>query len=149
MPRARPHSSWTAAAAVGLPRLLMPCLLTLACKRGGDPAPTRRASPPSPPASAAAAFDTAAVLDTLVRVIREQQLTTLAPACYSFEPDRGATPYHFTVREVHGGACGGDPQTAPRLFSIRWDPTTGDVETDAREPADGATDTIRRRRRTP
>ena len=132
---ARPHPTWTATAAV--------CRLTLACTRARDPAASRPTSPPPP---VAAAFDTTSVLDPLVRIIREQRLTTLTPACYSFERDADATPYRFTVREVHSAACGGDPQTAPRLFSIAWDAKTGDVETDAFRAADGVTDTIRRRR---
>jgi hypothetical protein len=118
--------------------------LVVACRGAGEPASAAR----RPGAAATArALDTAAVLDTLQRVIREQKLTTLAPDCYSFEPDSGAPPYRFTVREVHNAACGGAPETAPRLFFIAFDPRTGDVETDAFKAPEGATDTIRRRRR--
>jgi hypothetical protein len=92
-------------------------------------------------------LDTAAVLDTLRRIVQEQKLTKLAPDCYRFEPDSGALPYRFTAREVHNAKCGGDPQTAPRLFFITWDPQTGDVETDAFKAPEGATDTIRRPRK--
>jgi len=36
------------------------------------------------------------------------------------------------VRERHGGKCGGDPKTSPRLFSIAVDDASGAVWTDAR-----------------
>jgi len=36
------------------------------------------------------------------------------------------------VRERHGGNCGGDPGTSPRLFSIAVDEASGAVWTDAR-----------------
>jgi hypothetical protein len=40
----------------------------------------------------------------------------------------------FTVRERHGGDCGGDPGTAPRLFTIAIDTVTWSVTTDAGSP---------------
>ncbi len=35
------------------------------------------------------------------------------------------------VREKHGGSCGGDPDTSPRLFSIGIEQSTGAIWSDA------------------
>jgi hypothetical protein len=111
-----------------------------ACRPGGD----ARGLPPAPPRAAALPPpDTAAVLDTLRAVVARNRLTTLPPTCLAFVPDPAAPPYAFDVREVHDAArgCAGDPNTAPRLFSIRWD-TAGRIITDAWGQVDGVEDTL-------
>lgn len=122
-----------AAAAVGLAAVLAP-----ACRQGDQ----GRAPLPTPPqATVVPRLDTAAVLDTLRAVIARHRMTALPPACYAFVPDPDAPPYAFDVREVHDRACGGDPHTAPRLFSIRWD-TAGRVITDVWGQINGVEDTL-------
>jgi hypothetical protein len=96
----------------------------------------------APANSSHSAQDSAAAFDTLAAIIARAHLTSLRRECYVFEDQPGTAPYAFTVREKHGGRCGGDPNVAPRLFDITWDPATGIVTTDARR-VDGEFDTLR------
>lgn len=99
------------------------------------------------PAHARADPTDSAAQDTLARVIAQMQLTTLRRECYAFEPADGRR-HRYTVREVHGGSCGGDPNTGPRLFDLQFDPATGAVLSDNGPMIRGedGMDTVRRAR---
>ena len=51
--------------------------------------------------------------------IRKFQLTTLKPECGSASAVERRAHFDVIVRERHSAACGGDPQTSPRLFNVR------------------------------
>jgi hypothetical protein len=80
--------------------------------------------------------------DAILRVaamIRKHHLTELADACLLYATDQAdADSIDIDVREKHDAACGGDPDTAPRLFSFKLDRATGRLTTDALDPADPA-----------
>jgi len=51
--------------------------------------------------------------------------------CLSFDEDEAVNgKITITVREEHNEKCGGDLQTAPRLFSFEVDVATGEYKTD-------------------
>lgn len=64
---------------------------------------------------------------------KKYNLTKISIACLLFEKlDKkmdGKTIVE--VREKHGGTCGGDPKTSPRIFSIGFDDSTGVIWSDA------------------
>lgn len=147
----------------GEPSVALPALASLvcllACSGAPGASPTAATTAPSvervgaPRATAAVPLTDAAAEDTLARVIAETRLTTLPRECYAFEPDDSAR-YRYSVREVHNRRCGGDPNTAPRMFDVRLDPATGAVLSDngpmlrgGDDGQDGAgMDTVRRAR---
>lgn len=47
------------------------------------------------------------------------------------------------LREHHDAKCGGDPQTAPRLFNVIVDRKTQEMATDASDPADGGLEMLK------
>jgi len=62
----------------------------------------------------------------------KHQLTSLAIDCLSFNEDEVVNgKKRIDVREVHNEKCGGDPQTAPRVFSFQVDIATGEFKTDS------------------
>jgi hypothetical protein len=63
--------------------------------------------------------------------VARNRLTTLKPDCVSYDAEDGAGATTVNVRELHNAKCGGDPATAPRLFSIEIDQKTGKMKTDA------------------
>lgn len=72
----------------------------------------------------------APVKDPTIARIREaivdNRLTALAPDCYAVFPLLREGAYvDYDVREVHNLACGGDPDTSPRLMTFRAQPKTG------------------------
>jgi hypothetical protein len=61
----------------------------------------------------------------------------LADECISYQFDGSSSREDFLVdvRENHGKPkCGGDPNTSPRLFTVRVSKRTGDMSTDANSP---------------
>src|SRR5262249_23317166 len=76
------------------------------------------------------------ILD-VANTIRRRQLTKLADDCLSYNLDSSEKEdYVVSVHENHRDPkCGGDPQTSPRLFSIRVNRKTGAMSTDAGSPA--------------
>ena len=134
--RTRPIAFWLCAAlALGAGQ---------ACgDRDRPPAPSPAPSPlpePSPPA------EPDRLLDGVRTLVAEQQLTQRPLACLEFVSAGDPTPgiRRIDVRERHDADCGGDPATAPRLFSVEIDLATGAVASDARsaiaemEPIPGA-----------
>ena len=61
------------------------------------------------------------------------------PDCVDYVITRKIHPLidQVELREHHGGKCGGDPGTAPRLFDVIVDRTNGQMASDAADPADG------------
>lgn len=105
------------------------------------PAPATTASVPSPAGSASvapAADSDDAVIRQVSAAIHKHQLTTLKDACldYMIDDSDGAT-VDIDVHEKHDAACGGDPDTSPRLFSFKLDRASGQLTTDALDLADG------------
>ena len=66
-------------------------------------------------------------------VVRNQ-LTSLKPECLMFMAEKTKQGYTVDVREKHDAQCGGDPATAPRLFSYEIDRRSGKMKTDAAAP---------------
>ncbi|QNK03910.1 hypothetical protein H8F01_18765 [Dyella telluris] len=105
-------------------------------------APAATASVPSPAASTSVATPAADSDDAVIRqvseTIRKHRLTSLADACldYVVDDSDGAT-VDVDVHEKHDAACGGDPDTSPRLFSFKLDRASGQLSTDALDLADG------------
>jgi len=61
----------------------------------------------------------------------QHKLVSLSNDCLSFEEGEAVNgKKHIEVREEHNEKCGGDPQTAPRLFSFEVDVATGEYKTD-------------------
>ena len=85
---------------------------------------------------AAAAHDPAAILERVQRAIGQYRLTSRPLACLTLTVVPSASPAStlVDVREKHDQTCGGDPATAPRLFSVQVDPETGQLSSDARSP---------------
>jgi len=62
----------------------------------------------------------------------KHKLTSLMNECLSFAEDEAVNgKIRIDVREVHNEKCGGDPQTAPRVFSFQVDMATGEFKTDS------------------
>jgi hypothetical protein len=67
-----------------------------------------------------------------VQVIRRHRLLSPADlACSSVEDDgSSASQIRVNVREKHNAVCGGDPDTAPRRFTLEFDVKTGTARWD-------------------
>ncbi|OOH91833.1 hypothetical protein BMT54_01620 [Pasteurellaceae bacterium 15-036681] len=79
-------------------------------------------------------------IELVERSIIKNKLTELPIQCLMFiENDVGNDfPYHqIDVREKHNQECGGDPETAPRLFSYSVNKKKGFLKTDAIWREDG------------
>jgi hypothetical protein len=99
--------------------------------RAGDS--TLQAAPgPLPPSAMSAPTDHSPALDTLRAVVARHRLTALPLLCLVFDRQDGSGLVTYDVRERHGGRCGGDSTTSPRLFSVAVDTVTWIVTTDAR-----------------
>ena len=66
--------------------------------------------------------------------VARNRLTSLKPECLMFMAEKTRTGYMVDVREKHNEQCGGDPTTAPRLFSYEIDRRSGKMKTDAAAP---------------
>ena len=66
--------------------------------------------------------------------VARNRLTSLKPECLMFMAEKTRTGYIVDVREKHDAQCGGDPATAPRLFSYEVDRRSGKMKTDAAAP---------------
>lgn len=61
-------------------------------------------------------FDQA--IDLVMKSVEKNKLTSLKKECLMFvESEQTDVYYYVDVREVHNETCGGDPETAPRLFT--------------------------------
>jgi hypothetical protein len=90
---------------------------------------------PTSPAPAPSTSDGARqrLLARIQKAIATNKLTTLSLDQLSFEFDDSTPGVTFVdVREKHVGTGGGDPQTAPRLFSFEVRGANGPLMTDAK-----------------
>src|SRR5215207_8731163 len=73
-----------------------------------------------------------AVMQKAIRIIMQHRLLSRAElACSSLGLDDATrTTATVTVREKHGGKCGGAPETAPRRFTMEIDLETGAAQWD-------------------
>lgn len=67
--------------------------------------------------------------------VARHKLTRLSPECLTFTADKTPGGYTVEVREKHSPQCGGDPETAPRLFSYEIDQASGRMRID--DPVSG------------
>ena len=87
-----------------------------------------------PPAQAAVSADDQALLLRVERAMRRHHITRLPAEHLSFVLGPPSPPGRFRsvdVRENHRPGGPGDPDTAPRLFTVRCDQKTGALSTDA------------------
>lgn len=70
----------------------------------------------------------------VIQSVERHKLTTLKTECLMFMAEKTRTGYTVDVREKHDAQCGGDPATAPRLFSYEIDRRSGKMKTDAAAP---------------
>jgi hypothetical protein len=73
-----------------------------------------------------------AIMRMALRIITQHRLLSRAElACSTLElDDVTKTAATVTVREKHGGKCGGAPETAPRRFTMEIDLKTGTTRWD-------------------
>lgn len=64
------------------------------------------------------------------------RLTSVRQECRLLFVTELRTRFEFTIREDHRPHCGGDPLTAPRLFSVRVRKRDGWMTTDAYDSVD-------------
>lgn len=66
-----------------------------------------------------------------VRAIRVHRLTTLRDECGTLAVIERRSVFDVVVRERHVAGCGGDPETKPRLFTLRVRKHDGAISSDA------------------
>ena len=54
----------------------------------------------------------------IARAVKGYKIGKLKPECMALVANRQKTGYLVDIRELHNDACGGDPLTEPRAFSI-------------------------------
>lgn len=69
--------------------------------------------------------------------LEKHQLTSLKTECLFFDAAEEGDNYQIDVREKHDATCGGDPQTAPRLFTLTVAKADGKISVD--DPVSGET----------
>ncbi|MFZ7156911.1 hypothetical protein ACLS0M_09405 [Avibacterium avium] len=85
-------------------------------------------------ALAAPITNIAQAVELVERSIIKNQLSPLPLDCIMFtemHTESHSPNYQIDVRENHNSQCGGDPNTAPRLFSYLVNKITGRLQTDA------------------
>jgi hypothetical protein len=105
-------------------------LLCIAFHVGGcvKPSETTRAKGKVPPVVQNESQAVRLVADT----IKGRAMTALPEECLGFHVEAPEIDtLYVDVRETHNDRCGGDPETAPRLFTIIVDKQSGAMKTDA------------------
>ena len=88
-----------------------------------------------PPASRCWGIKTAdQAVSQVIQSVERHKLTILKPECLMFMAEKTKQGYTVDVREKHDAQCGGDPATAPRLFSYEIDRRSGKMKTNAAAP---------------
>ena len=88
-----------------------------------------------PPASRCWGIKTAdQAVFQVIQSVERHKLTTLKTECLMFMAEKTKQGYTVDVREKHDAQCGGDPATAPRLFSYEIDRRSGKMKTNAAAP---------------
>jgi hypothetical protein len=101
---------------------------------GASVLPKEQAKQPVPSTGTEAQSDEDRTVLAVSQAIRRSNLVKLADECISYQFDGSSSNDDFLVdvRENHGKPkCGGDPSTAPRLFTVRVGKRTGEMSTDA------------------
>ena len=94
------------------------------------------ANAPAASAPAVSEAEQAKAVDLARAAIEKYKLTTLSQECLSFVVDRADDTHNSVeVLENHTSACGGDPNTAPRVVTLLIDKNTGALQKD--DPASG------------
>ena len=88
----------------------------------------------APPAHAQSVRNEGQAVRRVSESVARNKLTSLKPECLMFMAEKTERGYTVDVREKHDEKCGGDPQTAPRLFSYEIDRRSGKMKTDAPTP---------------
>lgn len=88
------------------------------------------------PSSSTSGLSNSVNADALERIrqaISKTRLSTRPPQCIALEEMDSTSPNLLlvSVREKHGGDCGGDPSVSVRLFSVQLDLKTGKMLSDA------------------
>lgn len=74
----------------------------------------------------------AQAIAAVMHAIAEHQPTSQPVECLTFIAGEAHDAYYqIDVHEKHDSTCGGDPNTAPRLFSYRVGKSDGSLSTDA------------------
>ena len=82
--------------------------------------------------------DEAAAVARVSASLHKNNFTTIADDCLSYIPyEADAQNFVVDVHERHGGACGGDLATSPRLFTYQVVKASGAMQTDATDPPAG------------
>ncbi|MBH5329496.1 hypothetical protein H9Q10_07430 [Eikenella sp. S3360] len=92
------------------------------------------------PAQAEAVRSKDQAVERVSASIARHKLTSLKPECLLFITTETTKGYTVDVREQHNARCGGDSQTAPRLFSYEVDKASGNMRVD--DPVSGDTRAI-------
>jgi hypothetical protein len=118
--------------------LLAAVLLVAGCTKSSEPAVAKvKAEPLAQAPEANASVEDRTVL-AVSKAIRKNHLTDLEDEClaYQFDASSVKDAYLVDVRENHRLAkCGGDPDTSPRLFSVRVAKSDGSMSTDRGSPS--------------
>ena len=71
-----------------------------------------------------------AAVERAIKAVEIYKIGRLKPQCMALVATRQKTGYLVDIRELHNEACGGDPMTEPRAFSIdiAWN---GNMKSDA------------------
>ena len=94
------------------------------------------ANAPTASAPAVSEAEQTKAVDLARAAIEKYKLTTLSQECLSFVVDRADDTHNSVeVLENHTPACGGDPNTAPRVVTLLIDRNTGALQKD--DPASG------------
>ena len=99
----------------------------------GAKAPAAAAPPAQKTAPVASESEEDNAILAVSKAIRKNKLTTLADECitYRFDGEQVKDAFVVDVSENHSrSSCGGDPNTAPRLFSVRVAKADGAMTTD-------------------
>ena len=88
-------------------------------------------------AAAAPVANEEAAFAAALAALEKHQLTSLKTGCLTFEAAEESGNYQIDVREKHDATCGGDPNTAPRLFTLTVAKADGKVSVD--DPVSGET----------
>ena len=66
--------------------------------------------------------------------IHKKHLTKEKGRCLTYDIDEKPDAYLVNVRETHAPGCGGDPNTSPRLFTVKVDKKSRAMMTDNGTP---------------
>lgn len=74
------------------------------------------------------------VISKAKKAIKDFNLTTTSISCLKFNllDEKFDGKVMVDIREKHSDGCSGDPKTSPRLFSIGFEESTGQIWSDAK-----------------